>query len=44
MRENGVDMPDPKAGQGIKMTMGPGSEATMDKAQQACKEWQPSGG
>ncbi|WP_327107911.1 hypothetical protein [Nonomuraea glycinis] len=44
MRENGVDVPDPKAGQGIKMTMGPGSEATMDKAQQACKEWKPSGG
>jgi hypothetical protein len=43
MRENGVDVPDPKAGQGIRMTMGPGSEGTMDKAREACKEWQPSG-
>jgi hypothetical protein len=43
MRENGVDVPDPKAGQGIRMTMGPGSRETMDKARQACKEWQASG-
>lgn len=43
MRENGVDIPDPKPGQGIRMTAGPGSRETMDKAQQACKEWQPSG-
>ncbi|MGN9787200.1 hypothetical protein ACTMTF_37660 [Nonomuraea sp. ZG12] len=44
MRENGVDVPDPKPGQGVRMTMGPGSEGAMDKAREACKEWQPSGG
>ncbi|WP_336209474.1 hypothetical protein [Nonomuraea sp. LPB2021202275-12-8] len=44
MRENGIDVPDPKAGQGIRMTAGPGSEETMTKAREACKEWQPTGG
>ena len=44
MRENGVDVPDPKPGQGIRMTMRPGGEEKMAKAREACKEWQPTGG
>lgn len=44
MRENGVDVPDPKPGQGIRMTMGPGTREKMEQAREACKEWQPQGG
>ncbi|GAA4521391.1 hypothetical protein [Nonomuraea ferruginea] len=44
MRENGVDVPDPKPGEGIRMTMGPGTQEKMEQAREACKEWQPAGG
>ncbi|WP_063780606.1 hypothetical protein [Nonomuraea sp. SBT364] len=44
MRENGVDIEDPKPGQGVKMTMGPGNKDAMDKAQKACDALRPKGG
>jgi hypothetical protein len=43
MRENGIDIEDPKPGGGIMMTAKPGSEGTMDKAREACKDLQPMG-
>lgn len=44
MRENGIDVPDPKPGQGVRLTLRPGSEQQMEKARAACKEWEPAGG
>ncbi|MGW0483055.1 hypothetical protein [Nonomuraea sp. NPDC003214] len=44
MRENGIDIEDPQPGQGVKMTMGPGSKEAMDKAQKACEDLRPKGG
>jgi hypothetical protein len=47
MRDNGVDVPDPKSnGGGIAMEGGTGAgEATkMDKAFEACKKYEPQGG
>jgi hypothetical protein len=41
MRENGVDMPDPTAGGGIRLQAGPGSpnsQATVRKAEEACRK------
>jgi hypothetical protein len=43
MRENGVDMPDPEPGKGI-MIRANGDRATMEKAQEACKRYAPTGG
>jgi hypothetical protein len=37
MREHGVDMPDPSAGGGIRLTVHPGSKAKADAAQKACQ-------
>src|SRR5262245_7082251 len=37
MREHGVDMPDPSAGGGIRLTLHPGSKAKADAAQKACQ-------
>ncbi|MFG1948297.1 hypothetical protein [Nonomuraea sp. NPDC048826] len=44
MRENGVDMADPEPGGRVRMTMKPGTQDQMKKAEEACKQWQPSGG
>ncbi|MDA0634970.1 hypothetical protein OUY22_16230, partial [Nonomuraea sp. MCN248] len=44
MRENGVDVPDPKPGEGIRMTLGPGTEKKLEQAQKACEQWQPPAG
>jgi hypothetical protein len=41
MRENGVDMPDPTAGGGIRLQAGPGSgnnPQTVERAQEECRE------
>jgi hypothetical protein len=41
MRENGVDMPDPTAGGGIRLQAGPGSgnnAQTVEKAEEACRK------
>jgi len=49
MRANGVDMPDPEPGGGIKMTQkgGPGHEGEQKKfqaAQEKCRSLMPNGG
>jgi hypothetical protein len=44
MREHGVDMPDPKPGEGIRLRVGPGtSRETVDAAMEACREFNPQG-
>jgi hypothetical protein len=42
MRENGIDMADPEPGKGVMLKVGPevGKE-TMDKAMEACREYNP---
>ncbi|MBB6550491.1 hypothetical protein [Nonomuraea rubra] len=43
MRENGVDMPDPDAGGKMTMTFG-GPQEKVQAAQEACRQYAPSGG
>ncbi|MCG5217659.1 hypothetical protein [Streptosporangium sp. KLBMP 9127] len=44
MRENGVDMADPEPGKPVTLKLDKGiSEETMNKAQQACKQFSPMG-
>ncbi|NRQ31642.1 hypothetical protein HII36_07275 [Nonomuraea sp. NN258] len=43
MRENGIEMDDPVPGKGIRIMSKPGQEETMKKAQEACKQYAPSG-
>ncbi|MEV1168209.1 hypothetical protein [Nonomuraea sp. NPDC049784] len=44
MRENGVQMDDPQPGKGILMKLdGSVPKETVDKAQEACKQYAPSG-
>ncbi|MBN6058394.1 hypothetical protein JYK22_41120, partial [Nonomuraea sp. RK-328] len=44
MRENGIDMADPEPGKGIMLKVGPGTPPEkVEKAQEACKQWAPSG-
>ncbi|MCK2212567.1 hypothetical protein MF672_001940 [Actinomadura sp. ATCC 31491] len=44
MRENGIDMDDPEPGKGIMLKVGPDTPPEkLEKAQEACKEWAPSG-
>jgi hypothetical protein len=45
MREHGIDMPDPKPGEGLKI-QGPegGDKAKTDAAQKACRQHLPGGG
>ena len=40
MREHGIEMEDPKGGR-IGIKSGPGEEATMGKAQEACQQYLP---
>lgn len=48
MRDHGVDMPEPKTGPGggamIELNGGPGDEAKMKAADEACKHLLPNGG
>src|SRR3954471_19607666 len=45
MRENGVDMPDPKGGAIAAMpAQGPGDDDKVSKANEACKKFLPNGG
>jgi len=45
MRENGIDMEDPKPGGGLAMrAAGPGDAEKMQKADEACKHLLPNGG
>ena len=39
MREHGVDMPDPKPGEGIRMSGEGMSQEQMETAQAACQKW-----
>jgi hypothetical protein len=41
MRKNGIDMEDPKPGQGIQLKANKGNEAQMQKAQEACRQYNP---
>ncbi|MEV6863765.1 hypothetical protein AB0M44_22500 [Streptosporangium subroseum] len=41
MREQGIDMPDPEPGGGIRLRMPKGGEQKMKAAQEACKEFAP---
>jgi hypothetical protein len=44
MRENGIPMEDPEPGKGVRFKMdGSIPKATMDKAREACREFQPQG-
>ncbi|MGI5287560.1 hypothetical protein ACQEVF_30070 [Nonomuraea polychroma] len=44
MRENGIDMPDPEPGKGVMMRLDKNTpRETMEKAQEACKQYAPSG-
>ncbi|GAA3552282.1 hypothetical protein GCM10022419_035750 [Nonomuraea rosea] len=44
MRENGIDMADPEPGKGVLMKLDKNTpKETMDKAQEACKQYAPSG-
>ncbi|WP_188191783.1 hypothetical protein [Nonomuraea sp. SYSU D8015] len=45
MRENGIQMDDPEPGKGIMMKFDRGTpRETVEKAQEACKQWAPQGG
>ncbi|SDJ79020.1 hypothetical protein [Streptomyces indicus] len=45
MRENGVPMDDPEPGGGIRLKVdGSIPKATVDKAMEACRKYQPQGG
>ncbi|GAA2433330.1 hypothetical protein GCM10010191_54400 [Actinomadura vinacea] len=41
MRKNGIDMEDPKPGQGIQLRGNKGDEQQMKKAQEACRQYDP---
>jgi hypothetical protein len=41
MRENGVDIDDPKPGEGIQMKLEGVDRATVEAAQEACREYSP---
>ncbi|MGW3151736.1 hypothetical protein ACWDG1_45490 [Streptomyces sp. NPDC001177] len=41
MRENGVDIPDPKPGEGLKMQVPQGSQAKTQAAQKKCQKYLP---
>ncbi|MEV6305910.1 hypothetical protein AB0M02_41310 [Actinoplanes sp. NPDC051861] len=45
MRENGVDVPDPKPGEGMRLKFGPesGGQEKVQAAMEACREWAPTG-
>lgn len=42
MRKNGIQMEDPKPGEGIRMLAKPGNEAKMKAAEAACKAFAPT--
>ncbi|TMR07667.1 hypothetical protein ETD86_51060 [Nonomuraea turkmeniaca] len=44
MREQGIDMPDPKPGEPMRMRMRGGSKEKMDAAHQACEQHAPGNG
>jgi hypothetical protein len=44
LRQHGIDMPDPKPGQPMKLTAKKGQETQLKQAQEACKSLQPGGG
>lgn len=42
LREHGIDVDDPKPGQpGVRISFGPGGKGKMEKAQEACRKWNP---
>jgi hypothetical protein len=44
MRQNGIDMPDPKAGGGLKLTAPKGSQKKVQAAQKKCQHFLPGAG
>ncbi|MFC7533781.1 hypothetical protein [Actinoplanes sp. GCM10030250] len=45
LREQGLDVPDPKPGEGMRMKFGPesGGQEKVQAAMEACREWAPTG-
>ncbi|WP_188193666.1 hypothetical protein [Nonomuraea sp. SYSU D8015] len=43
MRQQGIDMPDPKPGEGMRIRMKGGSKEKLDAAHKACEQFQPGG-
>ncbi|NUP62553.1 MAG: hypothetical protein HOW71_10310 [Nonomuraea sp.] len=43
MRKHGVDMPDPKPGEGLQLKIGPGRKDKLETAQKACEQYAPGG-
>ncbi|GAA4240613.1 hypothetical protein GCM10022254_65980 [Actinomadura meridiana] len=41
MREHGIDMEDPKPGEGIRLKLQKGDKETVDKAMEACRQYNP---
>ncbi|MGH3392105.1 MAG: hypothetical protein ACRDOO_24795 [Actinomadura sp.] len=44
MREHGIDMPDPRPGEGVQLRVQNGDRAKVEAAQKACGELRPGGG
>jgi gamma-glutamyl:cysteine ligase YbdK (ATP-grasp superfamily) len=44
MREHGVDMPDPKPGEGLRLQFKGGSKDQLEAAQKACEQYEPGMG
>ncbi|MGW0199927.1 hypothetical protein [Nonomuraea sp. NPDC003201] len=44
MRQHGVDMPDPKPGEGMRFEIKNGSQQKVEAAHKACEQYAPGGG
>jgi hypothetical protein len=44
MRQHGINVPDPQPGGGIQLRVPEGSQAKMEAAQKACRQYAPGGG
>ncbi|HEU5156507.1 MAG TPA: hypothetical protein VFU43_05885 [Streptosporangiaceae bacterium] len=44
MRQHGINVPDPKPGEGIQLRLDKGSQAKLRAAQEACRQYAPGGG
>ncbi|MEV4110935.1 hypothetical protein [Nonomuraea sp. NPDC049695] len=44
MRQHGIDMPDPKPGEGMRFEIRKGSEEKIEAAHKACEQYAPDGG
>jgi hypothetical protein len=44
MREHGIDVPDPKPGEGVRLQGAEGDRAKVEAAQKECRQFLPGGG